>query len=208
MADPMQPRVPSLVPGVDLYALPLSTIEGFVISRVDGNASVEDISMMAGIDQQRLIGILERLRDLGAVELRWMGEGGKPPPVAVAKPVRATEPDAHFAAGETRYSPSELNQDVDIPVVGRRRILNAFHSLENRDMYTLLGVARDAEKKEIREAYFELSKLFHPDAYFGKDLGAFKAKMEAVFKRLTEAYDVLGKNKKRAEYDQYLASTE
>jgi len=204
----MQPRVPSLVPGVDLYALPLSTIEGFVISRVDGNASVEDISMMAGIDQQRLLGILERLRDLGAVELRWMGEGGKPPPAPYVKPVRQTEPDAHFAPGEARYPPSELNQDVDIPVVGRRRILNAFHSLENRDMYALLGVARDADKKLIRDAYFELSKLFHPDAYFGKDLGAFKHKMEAVFKRLTEAYDVLGKNKKRAEYDQYLASTE
>ena len=205
----MQPRVPSLVSGVDLYALPLSTIEGFVLSRVDGSASVEDISMMAGIDQQKLIGILERLRELGAVELRWMGERGKPPaPAAPAKPQRDVVPDLHFAVGERLYSPRELEENVGIPVEARKRILNAFHSLENRDLYALLGVVRDADKKEIRDAYFELSKVFHPDAYFGKELGSFKTKMEVVFKRLTEAYDVLGKNKKRAEYDQYLQSTE
>ena len=205
----MQPRVPSLVSGVDLYALPLSTIEGFVLSRVDGNASVEDISMMAGIDQQRLIGILERLRELGAVELRWMGERGKPPaPTGPQRPVRDVAVDLHFAAGEKRYSQSELDEETGIPLEARKRILNAFHSLENRDLYAVLGVPRDSDKKEIRDAYFELSKLFHPDAYFGKDLGSFKTKMEVVFKRLTEAYDVLGKNKKRTEYDQYLASTE
>ena len=205
----MQPRVPSLVPGIDLYALPLSTIEGFVLSRVDGAASVEDISMMAGIDRQKLLAILERLRQLGAVELRWMGEGGKVAPAAPAKPVREREADAHFAAGEEHYASSALDdKNVNIAREAQRRILNAFHAMENRDLYALLGVERDADKKQIRDAYFELSKLFHPDAYFGKELGGFKVKMEAVFKRLTEAYEVLGKAKKRAEYDQYLASTE
>jgi curved DNA-binding protein CbpA len=192
-----------------LYALPLSTIEGFVLSRVDGAASVEDISMMAGIDQQKLLSILERLRQLGAVELRWMGEGGKVAAVAPAKPVREREADAHFEGGEALYSSAALDEkNVNIAPDARRRILNAFHAMENRDLYALLGVEREADKKQIRDAYFELSKLFHPDAYFGKELGGFKAKMEAVFKRLTEAYDVLGKAKKRAEYDQYLASTE
>src|SRR5262249_26325644 len=60
----------------------------------------------------------------------------------------------------------------------------------------------------VRDAYFELSKVFHPDAYFGKQLGAFKPKMETVFKKLTEAYETLGKPKKRAEYDEYLQTTE
>jgi curved DNA-binding protein CbpA len=67
---------------------------------------------------------------------------------------------------------------------------------------------RNADKKEVRAAYFELSKLFHPDSLFGKELGPFKAKMEAVFKRLTEAYEVLGRNARRKEYDEYLAATE
>ena len=45
------------------------------------------------------------------------------------------------------------------------------------------GVKRDADKKQIRNAYFEMSKLFHPDAYFGKRVGSYKSKMETVFKR-------------------------
>jgi hypothetical protein len=49
--------------------------------------------------------------------------------------------------------------------------------------------------------------LFHPDSKFGKKLGTFQAKMESVFKRLTEAYEVLGRKQRRAEYDEYLAST-
>ncbi|MFI5308796.1 MAG: DnaJ domain-containing protein, partial [Polyangiales bacterium] len=81
-------------------------------------------------------------------------------------------------------------------------------ALEGLDLYAVLGVERKADKRAIRNAYFELSKLFHPDAHFGKQLGGFKPKMEGVFKRLTEAYETLGKPKKRAEYDEYLLTTE
>src|SRR5690606_289083 len=55
-----------------------------------------------------------------------------------------------------------------------------------------------------RTAYFQLSKVFHPDTMFRKRLGSYKAKMEAIFKRLTEAYEVLGKKRAREEYDRYL----
>ena len=103
----------------------------------------------------------------------------------------------------------ELDEDVEIAVETRKRILVAFHALEGRNHYELLGVERDADKKAIRNAYFELSKLFHPDAYFGKRARQLQGRRwRRVFKRLTEAYEVLGKAKKRAEYDEYLATTE
>jgi curved DNA-binding protein CbpA len=211
----MQHRVPTPVPGVDIYKLPLSTVEGFVLSRVDGAASVEDISIMSGVDKDKVLSILTRLAELGAVELAWLGGRARrsgtgrqaiAPLGRTAEPIAA--PDAHFAPRMPRFDPSEHEKGVQIPIEGRRRILNACLAIEGMDLYEVLGVQRSADKKAIRNAYFELSKVFHPDAYFGKELGSFKPKMEAVFKRLTEAYDTLGKPKKRAEYDEYLAATE
>src|ERR1044071_1853389 len=109
----MQPRVPSLVSGVDFYALPLSTIEGFVLSRVDGSASVEDIWMMAGMEKQELNGILERAPGLGPRGLRGPGGRGRPrAPAARPKPQRDVVPDLHFAVGERLYSPRELEENV------------------------------------------------------------------------------------------------
>jgi curved DNA-binding protein CbpA len=219
----VQARVPLPVHGIDVFKLPLSSLEGFVLSRVDGATSLEDISMMIGIEQHKVLGILERLCELGAVELSWRSaeaRASKPPLAASAgksaapasrrsaKPTTGLLPDQHFTADPPRFAASELEEPAAIAVAVRQRILHAFYSLEGRDLYQVLGVARDADRKAIRSAYFELSKLFHPDAYFGKELGGFKPKLEAVFKRLTESYEVLGKAKKRREYDEYLVVTE
>ncbi len=201
----MQPRVPNPVSGVDVLALPLSTQEGFVLSRVDGSSSVEDISIMVGIAQQELLSILERLAELGAVELSWRPK--PPPPKESPKPaVPSRPPDEHFTRAAPNFDPRELDADSDVPAEMRKRILDAYHASEGRNHYQLLGVGYDADRKEIRARYFELSKIFHPDSMFGKNLGDFRPKMELVFKRLTEAYEVLGKKKRRAEYDEYLGT--
>jgi DnaJ-domain-containing protein 1 len=198
----MQPRIPLRSSGVDVLSLPLTTLEGFVFSLIDGRASVKDIAVISGIDDDQLEQILTRLSELRAVDLPWAPR--KDPP----KPAAANVPDAHFAAMAASYSRSELEQPSALLPALRKRILDAFHALEGLDHYEALGVEPTAEKEAIRNAYFELSKVFHPDSQFGKDLGPFRTKMETVFKRLTEAYDVLGKRKRRVEYDEYLASTE
>lgn len=63
------------------------------------------------------------------------------------------------------------------------------------DFYKILGVDRDASQSDIKKAYRELSKKYHPD----KNPGDKAA--EAKFKEINEAYDTIGDEKKRAEYD-------
>ena len=103
------------------------------------------------------------------------------------------------------YDPSELEEDgVALEPERRLQVLDTFYRLGELDHYALLGVERDAEKKEIRDGYFSLAKVFHPDTRFGKELGSYKTKMEVVFRHLTDAYEVLSKKKARAEYDEYI----
>lgn len=106
-----------------------------------------------------------------------------------------------------KYDLRELDEEVDLPMERRKQVLELFYRLSELDHYEALGVAYDADKKEIRSAYFAMSKVFHPDTMFRKNLGSFKPKMEAVFQLLTEAYETLGKKKARDEYDAYLRTT-
>ncbi len=74
--------------------------------------------------------------------------------------------------------------------------------------YQLLGVPRSAERREIRDAYFALSRRFHPDVFFKRNLGDYRSRLDEVFRMLTRAYDVLSNAKQRAGYDLHLESLE
>ncbi len=67
---------------------------------------------------------------------------------------------------------------------------------EKRDYYEILGVARDADSRALKNSYRRLAKQLHPDV--NKDEGA-----EARFKEINEAYGVLSDAEKRAAYDSY-----
>jgi curved DNA-binding protein CbpA len=159
--------------------------------------------------------LLDRLVALGAVVLdepprafeRRPSPGPAPRPSGQLRlgPIVETSASSdvkHPAA--SLYDPSELDEDVEIELDKRRRILDLYYRLDHLTHYQVFGVAQSADKKAIKAAYFEIVNVFHPDRYFGKRVGSFKAKLERVFARLTESYDVLSRNASRAEYDAYL----
>lgn len=63
-----------------------------------------------------------------------------------------------------------------------------------RDYYEVLGVARDADSKAIKDAFRRLALKYHPDRNKSPDA-------EAKFKEIAAAYAVLSDAKKRADYD-------
>ena len=66
----------------------------------------------------------------------------------------------------------------------------------NKDFYKALGVSKDASAAEIKKAYRKLARANHPDSHPG-DKAA-----EERFKTVAEAYDVLGDEEKRKQYDE------
>ncbi|MDR0522871.1 MAG: molecular chaperone DnaJ [Candidatus Methanoplasma sp.] len=67
-----------------------------------------------------------------------------------------------------------------------------------RDYYEVLGVAKGASPDEIKKAYRQMAKRYHPDVSTES-----KEEAEAKFKELSEAYEVLSDPQKRQAYDQY-----
>ncbi len=69
--------------------------------------------------------------------------------------------------------------------------------MAKRDYYDVLGVGKTADEKELKAAYRKLAKQLHPDANPGDKT------MEAKFKDINEAYDVLKDPQKKAAYDRF-----
>lgn len=68
---------------------------------------------------------------------------------------------------------------------------------EKRDYYDVLGVSKDASDAEIKSAFRKLAKKYHPD--LNKDDPSAAEK----FKEAQEAYEVLGDEQKRSQYDRF-----
>ena len=72
----------------------------------------------------------------------------------------------------------------------------AAKDLYEKDYYAILGVDKKADGGTIKKKYRQLARELHPDKTKGDK------KLEDRFKEVSEAYDILSDDKKRAEYDQ------
>lgn len=72
----------------------------------------------------------------------------------------------------------------------------------SKNYYDILGVKKDATKKEIQKKYRKLSLQYHPDRQNGKS-DEEKKESEEKFKEISEAYSILSDDNKRQQYDMF-----
>ncbi len=166
-----------------------------ILARLDGALDVSDVAALCGLSEEEVARVLEPLIASGLVAM-----GDAPAPVASRAPHTIVPPGI---SGDGRVSSAEMT----LPVLAedeQRRIADLYAKLNKIDHYRLLGVAATADTKAIKRAYFALAKLYHPDRFFGRDLGAVRPKVEAIFAAMTTAIDTLSDSARRRTYDAYL----
>lgn len=72
----------------------------------------------------------------------------------------------------------------------------AARDLYEKDYYAILGLSKNADSATIKKTYRNLARELHPDKTKGDK------KLEDRFKEVSEAYEILSDDKKRAEYDE------
>ncbi|MCK9457425.1 MAG: DnaJ domain-containing protein, partial [Candidatus Riflebacteria bacterium] len=68
--------------------------------------------------------------------------------------------------------------------------------MSKRDYYEVLGVPKNADDNEIKKAFRNLARKYHPDVNKGEEAAE-------KFKEINEAYQILSDRQKRDAYDQY-----
>jgi curved DNA-binding protein CbpA len=189
-----QERIPRLAPDLDPEDLELTPVEGFLLSRIDGATSWKTLCHIGGLSPLEVDRALERFEAKGVIVFEAPGQA------------RAAKTAA--APLETKKlvdAKAQVDARLGIPVDLQRRIIEFEQGLD-RPYHEVLGVEASADVKDIKRAYFKLSREYHPDRYFRRNLGHFSARLERIFRRVAEAYELLSDPTTRAEIERSLAS--
>jgi tetratricopeptide (TPR) repeat protein len=89
---------------------------------------------------------------------------------------------------------------VDLPADERERILVAERDLDKQTHWQVLGLSGEVTAADVKRAYFEVSKVFHPDKYFRRNIGPFRDKLNRIFQAAKQAYEVLADDAQRLAY--------
>jgi curved DNA-binding protein CbpA len=180
-ANDRRERIPQLAPGWAAEDIVLTPAEGFLISRIDGQTPWAVLRQIGGLSPQQVDDYLDRWVEAGAI--------------------RFIEKMADSPGGKEDLDvEAALDASLDISEDLQRRIL-AYELGLDRSYHELLGVERGADPQTVKSAYFALSKEFHPDRYFRKNIGSYAERLDRIFKKMVEAYELLSDPATRAELE-------
>jgi curved DNA-binding protein CbpA len=86
---------------------------------------------------------------------------------------------------------ARLDPSLAIPVQDQRLVVGLYDCAEEITPFALLGIAPTHDAKVIRRAYHSLSRRMHPDAFYGRNLGAYRELLAQLFRRVKDAHDQL-----------------
>ncbi len=104
--------------------------------------------------------------------------------------------------GEARTAPAPDNRRPGLdPAATIDDVLSLREKLASRSYYQVLGVPRTASGEEVKKAYFQMARRFHPDRFSAEQAGEYKKQIDEVFDAITTAYRTLSDKALRAAYD-------
>jgi hypothetical protein len=109
--------------------------------------------------------------------------------------------------GSLPETPAEV-ETIEPPVVEQPAIVEPTDKIEDflarlssaKSHYEILAVEKTVSMSELKKAYYDIARKYHPDRFRGSD-SALLAQIESGFARITQAYDTLRDPKLRGSYD-------
>jgi curved DNA-binding protein CbpA len=184
-----------IAPGSDSSKIDVLTpVEGFLLSRVDGEIKLGDLVALSGqseVDALRTIygltvaGLLKRRESPSALGQLKVQAAAKPkpapPPPPPAPPVRSEEDEL-----------KEFLERMDAAI----------------SYYEVLNVRADTSDHDIKQAYYGVARKYHPDRFRGRSEDDLHARLESAFARITQAYETLMDPSRRRAHDSKIAAQE
>jgi tetratricopeptide (TPR) repeat protein len=172
-------RLPVL--GRKTYAYLLTAEEKDILEKINGTDTAEMILRTLTIPADQFWKSLYLFYCLGVVDLPGQGEEAPPPDI------------------KSRFQPTDASRK-DLP----REIAEvlAFRdTLPAMTLYQILDIQKTAADEDVKKAYFQMARKFHPDRFDRKVVTEFKVQIDEVFDGITNAYRVLSNKESRRVYD-------
>ena len=166
--------------------------EGFLLSRLDAPTVLGDLVSVSGLREPEALQVIYGLALAGYVQREnWKSSFRADMPAPPQKPRDAEARSGGNLRGQRKTATDEDGLD------GFLAKLSAAIT-----HYEVLGVASESEPAEIKRAYYELARRYHPDRF--RTQVELHARIESAFARITQAYDTLRDAGHRAAYDSKL----
>ncbi|HEY6802507.1 MAG TPA: DUF4388 domain-containing protein [Pyrinomonadaceae bacterium] len=168
----------------------LSGSEVLILSRIDRPTKLAEVLTVSGLPEPETLQVLYSLAIVDAIAREnWQPafrEGvvekvkekkAPPPKIEPPPPVETVDPIEEFL---TRLSHAETH-------------------------YEVLDLDQKSNMSELKKAYYDIARKYHPDRYRSAD-NSLLLRVESAFARVTQAYDTLRDAGQRATYDSKLDS--
>ncbi len=162
--------------------------ESFLLSRIDGDFSIEDLVNMCPFSENQSLAALYAFHACEIIDFKKATSKIYKLGVDAADIFSTTqEPKIH--SSDDFF---ELYSEID----------QKYKSILSLNYYEMLDIPENADSNKIKSSYYKLAKKYHPDKYSTIVDNVTKEKLSFIFAKLTEAYQTL--DNERAKYDQKL----
>ncbi len=178
----------------------LTSSEGFVLSRVDGDTSVAEIAAISPLGEDETLRCIYGLLSAGVLRLE------DPKGRSTTRARKVHEQKHETPTPSVGPAPPEPVQSETEAICDEIAAKHA--SLEGANYYEILDASRGATPDAIKRAYYALAKKYHPDRHGREEFQGVQSQLEEILGRLSDAYEVLSSPPERLRYDNKLPRPE
>ena len=169
------------VPGRKTFAYLLTAVEKDILEKINGTDAAEAILRTLTMPPDQFWKSLYLFYCLGIIDF----EGG-------------ARQDAPVEKGVRKPAPTASRTDAPPQVAA---VLAFRDTLPSMTFYQILDIPRTASEEDVKKAYFQMARRFHPDRFERKLTTEYKNQIDVVFDAITNAYRILSNKDARRVYD-------